>query len=47
MTMVGYTSWIISLRLPSCYHMGVETEATVRRAVGLGGGMMLDVVMLG
>ena len=41
-TMVGYASWIISLQLPSCYHMGVETEATVRRAMGLGGGMRLD-----
>lgn len=45
--MVGYTSWIISLWLPSCYHMGAETEATVKKAVGLGGGMRSDAVMLG
>lgn len=45
--MVGYTYWIISLWLPSCYHMGPETEATVKKAVGLGGGMRTDVVMLG
>lgn len=47
MTMVGHTSWVISLWLPSCYHMGVETEATVERAVGPGGGMRFDAVMSG
>lgn len=44
---MGYTSWVISLWLPSCYHMRAETEATVKKAVGLGGGMRSAVVMLG
>lgn len=34
--MMVHTSWITSLWPPSFYHMDVEMEATVQRAVELG-----------
>lgn len=45
--MMVHTSWITSLWPPSCYHMDVEMEATVQRAVELGGGMRSGVDDIG